>query len=177
MSKIYSDLKLGWLLQLGIELKGMVCQIFEMNGTTLGAVQRIEERLQGWCDAALTHNFTFEDALGRVTQIDMVYVSSWDAFEGMLEACFRDYPGHDKVAKKDYVFQDQKTSKELQRSIPWSRAILPGQHVNMSLIFWADRVTSSPVVCPRCSVLLGKGRAYELCLASIKLVSIASRQT
>jgi hypothetical protein len=34
------------------------------------------------------------------------------------------------------------------------RAILPGQHVSMSLIFREDRVTPSPVACPRCNVVL-----------------------
>jgi hypothetical protein len=113
LSDIQSDLKGGWWQQIGTEFKCIVSQIFQMSGTTLDTVQRIKERLQSRSMAALARTFTFEDALGRVTQIDMVYVSSWDAFEGMLEACFRDCPGHDKVAKKDYVFQDQMTSEEL----------------------------------------------------------------
>lgn len=132
---IQSDLKLGWLRQLGTELKGMVSQVFTMSGMTLSAIQRIEERLPSRSEMALIRTFILEDVLGRTTQIDMVYVGSWDAFDAMLEACFRDYPGHEKVAQKDYVFQDGKTNRELQRSVPWSGAFIPGQHVNMGLIF------------------------------------------
>jgi hypothetical protein len=33
----------------------------------------------------------------------MLFVSSRDAFDAMLEGCFRAFPGHKKVAKKEYV--------------------------------------------------------------------------
>jgi hypothetical protein len=89
-------------LRLGTELKGIVSQIFTMSGTTLSAVQRIEERLPSHSEMTLT-TFTLEDAISRVTQVDMLFVSSWDAFDAMLEGCFRAFPGHKKVAKKEYV--------------------------------------------------------------------------
>jgi len=116
---------LGRAQKLGNEVKGMVFQIFTMSRTTLSAVERIEGRLPSRSEQLLIRTFVLEDVLGRITQIDMDYVNSWDAFDGMLAVCFLGLPGHKKVAKKDYVIQDQKTSKELQRSIPWSGAFLP----------------------------------------------------
>jgi len=150
LSQIQSDLKLTWLQKVGSELKDMVCQIFEMNGTTLSAVQRIEERLHSRADMTLSRTFILEDPLGRTTQIDMVYVSSWDAFDSVLEVCFRDLPGHGKVAKKDYILQDQKTNREMQRSVPWLGAFKPGQHVNMGLIFRQRRGRTRISTCPAC---------------------------
>jgi hypothetical protein len=151
---IQSDLKLGWLQQLGTELKGMVFQIFTNSGTTLSAVQRIEERLPSRSEQLLIRTFILEDVLGRITQIDMDYVNTWDAFDAMLAVCFLGLPGHKKVAKRDYVIQDQKTSKELLRSIPWSGAFLPGQRIIMGLIFRKRLQKAQSVFCPGCHILL-----------------------
>ena len=63
---------LGWLRQLGSELKGIVSQIFTMSGTTLSAIQRIEQRLLSHSEMALIPTFTLEDAIGRITRVDMV---------------------------------------------------------------------------------------------------------
>jgi Ubiquitin-like domain len=158
LTKIQSNLKLDWLRELGTELKGMVSQIFTINGTTLSAVRRIEEQLQSRSNAALARTFTFEDALGRVTQVDMVYVSSWDAFDGMLEACFRGCPGHSKVAEKDYVFQDRETNRELQRSMPWSAAMFPGRSILMAVTFRRNRQRSSLVYYVNCKARLEETR-------------------
>jgi len=158
LSNIQSDLKLGWLRQLGTELIGMVCRIFEMSGTTLSAVQRIEEKLQSRADMALSRTLTLEDPLGRVTLVDMVYVSSWNAFDSVLEICFRDLPGHKKVAKKEYILQDRQTNRELQRSIPWSGAFMPGQHIIMGLIFREPRKENTKPSCPACLLPLERSR-------------------
>jgi hypothetical protein len=84
----------------------------------------------------------------------MDYVNSWDAFDEMLAVCFLGLPGHKKVAKRDYVIQDQKTSKELLRSIPWSGAFLPGQRIIMGLIFRKRLQKAQSVFCPGCHILL-----------------------
>jgi hypothetical protein len=132
----------------------MVFQIFTNSGTTLSAVQRIEERLPSRSEQFLIRTFILEDVLGRITQIDMDYVNSWDAFDAMLAVCFLGLPGHKKVAKRDCVIQDQKTSKELLRSIPWSGSFLPGQRIIMGLIFRKRLQKAQSVFCPGCHILL-----------------------
>ena len=154
MNLIQNDVNSGWLRDLRAELKGLVSQVFTMNGTTLSAVQRIEERLPSKSEMALIRTFVLEDAIGRVTRIDMMFVSSWDAFDAMLEGCFRAYPGHKKVAKKEYVFHDQKTNREIVRSTPWSGSIVPGQQVNMGLIFRRRQRKELDYLCPGCKVPL-----------------------
>ena len=154
MKTIREDLKLGWLRQLGSELKGVVSQIFTMSGTTLSAIQRIEQRLPSHSEMTLIRAFTLEDAIGRITPVDMVFVSSWDAFEAMLEGCFREFPGHKMVARKQYVFQDQKTNRDIKRSIPWSGALVPGQYINMGLIFRKRSSKNKRFWCPYCHLAL-----------------------
>ena len=112
MKTIREDLKLGWLRQLGSELKGVVSQIFTMSGTTLSAIQRIEQRLPSYSEMTLIRTFTLEDAIGRIAPVDMVFVSSWDAFDAMLEGCFREFPGHKMVARKQYVFKIRKQTRK-----------------------------------------------------------------
>jgi hypothetical protein len=149
VKSIKEVLGLGWLRQLGSEIKGIVSQVFTITGTTLSAVQRIEERLPSHSEKFLIRTFTLEDAIGRVTCIDMIFVSSWEALDAMLEGCFRAYPGHKKVANKEYAFQDQKTNMEIKRSIPWSGALIPGQYVTMGLIFRKRQLKSKRFCCPR----------------------------
>jgi hypothetical protein len=157
VKSIREDLKLGWLRQLGSELKGVVSQIFTMSGTTLSAIQRIEQRLPSHSEMTLIRTFTLEDAIGRITRVDMVFVSSWDAFDAMLEGCFREFPGHKMVARKQYVFQDQKTNREIKRSIPWSGALVPGQYINVGLIF-RERSSKNKRFCPYCHSALEKSQ-------------------
>jgi hypothetical protein len=151
---IREDLRLGWLRQLGSELKGLVSQIFTISGTTLSAIQRIEQRLPSHSEMTLIRTFTLEDAIGRITRVDMIFVSSWDAFHAMLEGCFREFPGHKMVARKQYVFQDQKTNTEIKRSIPWSGALVPGQYINMGLVFRKRSSKNKRSGCPYCHLAL-----------------------
>ncbi|KFY99878.1 hypothetical protein V498_00445 [Pseudogymnoascus sp. VKM F-4517 (FW-2822)] len=151
---VQEELRLGWLGNCLSELKEMVSQIFITTGTTFSATQRIETILLSRAQKALVRTFTFEDALGRITQWDLVYISSWDALDAMIEVCFRDLPGHEKVARKEYVFQDERTNREIKRSTPWSGALLPDQHVNMGLLFRKQSSKNERLWCPYCHLEL-----------------------
>lgn len=151
---VQEELRLGWLGNCLSELKEMVSQIFITTGTTFSATQRIETILLSRAQKALVRTFTFEDALGRITQWDLVYISSWDALDAVIEICFRDLPGHEKVARKEYVFQDERTNREIKRSTPWSGAMLPDQHVNMGLLFRKQSSKNERLWCPYCHLEL-----------------------
>ncbi|KFZ22701.1 hypothetical protein V502_02822 [Pseudogymnoascus sp. VKM F-4520 (FW-2644)] len=151
---VQEELRLGWLGNCLSELKEMVSQVFITTGTTFTATQRIETILLSRAQKALVRTFTFEDALGRITQWDLVYISSWDSLDAMIEICFRDLPGHEKVARKEYVFQDQRTNREIKRSTPWSGALLPDQHVNMGLLFRKRLSKNKRLFCPYCHLQL-----------------------
>lgn len=151
---VKEDLRLGWLGNCLAELKDKVSQVFIATGTTFSAIQRIETILLSRSQKALIRTFTFEDALGRITQWDMVYISSWDALDAMIEICFRDLPGHEKVARKEYVFQDQRTNREIKRSTPWSGALLPDLHINMGLLFRKRSTKNKRPWCPYCHLEL-----------------------
>jgi len=62
------------------------------------------------------------------------FVSSWAAFDAVLDLLFRDAPGCKKVQNKKYKFQEHSTKRDIARTRPWGASFLPGQKINMSLI-------------------------------------------
>lgn len=98
------------------------------------------------------------DALGRVTPFPLQFISSWDAFDAVLEVRFRDLPGHSKVCSKEFILLDSVTNRDIERSRPWDGAMFPNQRINMDMIFRSKRSIDSDEVsmsaCPRCSSIL-----------------------
>ena len=98
------------------------------------------------------------DALGRITPISLQFVNSWDAFDAVLEVRFRKLPGHAKVCNKEFVLQDSQTARDITRSLAWDGALLPGQRVNMEIIFRSKRQANLKEVsldsCPACLRLI-----------------------
>lgn len=150
VKNLHEELKVGWLGNVLSELKERVSQVFFTTGTTLSAVQRIETILLSRADKTLFRTFILEDALGLKTQHDLMCINSWDSFDAMIEIIFRDRPCHGIVAKKQYVLEDQETSREIKRSTPWSTALLPDQHIIMGLLFRKRASPRKRIYCPYC---------------------------
>lgn len=94
-----------------------------------------------------------EDALGRIAPVHLQFVTSWDAFDAILEIRFRGFQGHKKIAQGHYGLQDRATGKEVEQSRAWQRAFLPGQRVEMSMVFHHNEPKHSDpanVTCPGC---------------------------
>ena len=53
------------------------------------------------------------------------FVSSWDAFDAVLEVRFRDLPGYSKVCSKEFILLDSVTNRDIERSRSWDGAIIP----------------------------------------------------
>lgn len=151
---VQEDLKRGWLGNCLFELKEKVSQVFITTGTTFSAIQRVEAILLSRSEKTLFRTFILEDALGRKTQHDLMCISSWENLDAMVEILFRDLPGHEKVARKEYVFQDPNTNREIKRTTPWSIALLPDQHISMGLLFRKRASRRKRFFCPYCHVEL-----------------------
>lgn len=148
-TRISSVLKLEWFRQLGEELKNFMRRIFIMNIATYRAVIDIQSGLPSQLERSLYQEpFILEDAIGRVAPVHMQFVSSWEAFDSVLDLRFRDMQGHKKVQNKEYVLQENATRREIDRSRPWAASFLPGQKVVMSILFDDSGISTS--LCPRC---------------------------
>jgi len=133
-TKIRTTLK--WFHQLGEELKGVVHSIVKINIATYNAVMSLHAVLPGYSDRILVHqSFTLEDAIGRVAPVHLQFINSWEAFDAVLEARFRTIQGLRKIQAKEYILQEKTSKKEVNRGWSWEGAFLPGQHIEMSLIF------------------------------------------
>ncbi|KAH5205228.1 hypothetical protein HBI18_155110 [Parastagonospora nodorum] len=152
LGKLSEMLRLDWVPQLGSELKGLIRGAIALNFATYRAIIRLESAFTGQLERRLTEEpMMLEDPVGRITQVDLQRITSWDAFNSMLEENFYDKQGYRKVKRREYGLQVRSTGEEVEQSRPWQFAFLPGQHIEMSFIFKEDGADeSSCTTCPRC---------------------------
>jgi hypothetical protein len=136
LGKLSEALRLDWLRQLGSELKTLMHGAIAVNFATYRAVIRLQTSLPSRLERGLIEApVLLEDLLGRIAPVHLQFVTSWDAFNTVLELRFENIQGHRKMKKRDYILQDGGNGKEIEQSRPWQRAFLPGQKVEMSFIF------------------------------------------
>ena len=71
-------------------------------------------------------------------------------FEAVLEARFRQCPGHRKITRKEYALRSNTQDRDIERTVDFRRCFLPGRRVEMSMIF--ERILFEVDVCPRCNL-------------------------
>lgn len=148
-TRILEALKLDWLRNLGQDLKGFMRKIFIINVAIYQAVLDIRGRLPSHLDRCLDQEpFILEDGIGRIAPVHMQFISSWEAFDSVLELRFRGMQGYNLVQDKRYVMQEQATRREVDRTRAWECSFLPGQKVVMSMLL--DDDTGYKATCPRC---------------------------
>ena len=153
-TKVDEFLRLQWFRKLGAELKSMMQSIFRTNVATYEAVVAVQRILPSHLERTMFRDpFILEDAIGRISPVHMDFINSWDAFDAILRMRFKDVQGYKKVQNKEYVFQDHATKREVKRIRTWEGAFLPGQRIDMSLVFTkkmkeAEDVPSTS--CPNC---------------------------
>jgi hypothetical protein len=155
-NKLADALRLDWLRQLGTELKGYMRRIIAMNVATYHAVISIQSALPGRLERGLIEEpFILEDAVGRIAPVHLQFVTSWDAFNAVLEIRFREMQGFKKVKQKQYGLQDKATKRDIEQTRPWQRAFLPGQRIEMSFLFDAQNNQGGvgDVTCPGCQTI------------------------
>ncbi|CAD6575091.1 MAG: hypothetical protein ASARMPRED_007053 [Alectoria sarmentosa] len=140
---------LNWIHQLGRELKAFMRKIFAMNVATYNAIMDMRGQLPSHLERSLFQEpFILEDGIGRIAPVHMQFITSWEAFDSVLEMRFRGMQGHQMVQNKEYVIQENATRREIGRSHPWEASFLPGPKVVMSMLF--KDFPSSTSSCPKC---------------------------
>jgi hypothetical protein len=145
---------MDWLRQLGSELKGLLHRSIAINIATYQAVTRSQTPLPSRLERGLIEApVILEDAIGRIAPVHLQFVTSWDAFDAVLEIRFRGMQGHRKITQQQYELHDQISGKDIKKSRVWPRAFLPGQTVAMSILFHSDSpasASSNGTTCPGC---------------------------
>jgi len=149
-SRISDTLRLQWLRNLGDELLSVVRKSFTMNLAVYKAVMSMQGLLPSHLERSLIQEpFILEDAIGRLSPVHLQFISSWEAFEAVLEDRFRGHKGHEKVLQRAYALQELATGREISRQLPWVSAFLPGQKVGMDMIF-RNLGGGTATSCPSC---------------------------
>ena len=86
------------------------------------------------------------DAMGRYAPFHLEFIRSAEALISVLSVNFKD--AANKIRKGDFTFHDAHTKKDIDLEGPWDGCFMPGQHVEMSMVF--DRTQSCSTSCPRC---------------------------
>jgi hypothetical protein len=150
-SKFKEALRFEWFTQFGAEIKDFMLRIININIATYNTVISIQGVISGGLQRSLAHEpFLLEDVIGRISPVHVQFINSWDAFDAVLELRFRKIQGHTKVKRKEYTLQEHATKREISRSRPWEGAFLPGQRIDMSLIFDSKEQASMKTSCPSC---------------------------
>lgn len=111
---IAENLRLEWFRQLGSDLKLMTQRIFTMNVATYNALLAIKSGFPSHLERSLIQEpFILEDAIGRISPVHLQFISSWEAFDAVLELRFRLVQGYTKVKNGEYVLQEHATRGKL----------------------------------------------------------------
>ena len=144
------------------QVKATVSNIFFINVATYKMVLALTASLPGYSERSLfTEPFVLEDALGRICPVHLQCVSSWEALNAVLKARFRGLQGHEKVQRGHWQLRDHATGRGICRRRNWEGAFLPGQRVDMSMLFQREisteglksstqTPTGNQAACPRC---------------------------
>ena len=150
--------------ELCTQIKAAVTKILFINVATYKAVLALQNLLPSHLERSLINEpFVLEDAIGRMSPVHLQFISSWAAFEAVLETRFRGIQGYEKVVNGHWTLQDHATGRDISRKSCWEGAFLPGQRVDMSLLFEREttvndfdsgdenrRGSDSGAACPRC---------------------------
>lgn len=153
-TKVSDALRFEWFQQLGSELKSMMNRIFSTNVATYEAVVAIQRVLPSQLERSMFREpFILEDAIGRISTVHMDFITSWEAFDAVMRLRFQEFQGFKKVQENEYVLQEHSTGREIKRTRGWEVAFMPGQRVNMSLVFVGKAKNPEEILstsCPNC---------------------------
>ncbi|KAJ4368159.1 hypothetical protein N0V83_006515 [Neocucurbitaria cava] len=166
LGKVSDALRLDWLRQLGSELKALMRRAIATNIATYHAVLSIQAVLPSRLERGMIEEpFILEDPIGRIAPVHLQFVTSWDAFNAILEVRFRDIQGYRKIKQRKYGLQDKSTGRDILQTRRWGGAFLPGQRVEMSLLFETKGSTvndDAQVSCPGCQATSVGGNEADI---------------
>ena len=97
-TKIWESPRLGWIQQLGEEMKCFMRKIVITNIAIYKAILEVRGRLPSQLERSLYQEpFILEDGIGRIAPVHMQFIHSWTAFDSVMEIRFEGFQGHQMV--------------------------------------------------------------------------------
>ena len=89
----------------------------------------------------------FLDACARLSPFHLEFITSAEAFLAVLKVKFKD-AGLRKIEKGQFTLEEASTKRTIDLGRPWHVCFLPGQKVDMSMIF--SLLNPAESTCPGC---------------------------
>lgn len=89
----------------------------------------------------------FLDACGRLSPIHLEFITSAEAFLAVLKVQFQDL-GVRKIERGQFVLEEAQTKRTIDLRRPWESCFLPGQRIEMSMVF--TQLGTPKSSCPSC---------------------------
>jgi hypothetical protein len=91
----------------------------------------------------------FEDALGRIQNLQYQHFQYWSIFEAMLKTHFKGMPGNSKILRRQYTLMCPRLPAQRLVAASWSQHVFPGMTVFMAVDVKVPDVHDAR--CPKCS--------------------------
>ncbi|KAI9736967.1 MAG: hypothetical protein M1834_000556 [Cirrosporium novae-zelandiae] len=88
------------------------------------------------------------DALRKPSPFYLEFVRSAEALIAVLRVNFKKFGAAEKIDRGEFVIQDTCSKREIDLSQDWEMCFLPGQRVDMSMVF--NSTTGADNTCPNC---------------------------
>ena len=89
------------------------------------------------------------DALGRYAPFHLEFIKSSEALVSVLSINFKSFASASKkIQNCEFTIHDSHTKRDVDLNRPWDECFMPGQQVEMSMIF--DRIEVSSTSCVKC---------------------------
>lgn len=156
--------RLDWIRKLGSDLRSFMVRIIAGNLAIYQEVIAIRKSIGALHRPLNEDPFILEDALGRIAPVHLRFITSWDAFDAVMELRLKGLKGSVHVRKKQYILQEHATRREIDRTANWDSVFFPGQKVDMSLIFRKDTRVGETLLssCPNCHSASDKATGTEV---------------
>ena len=99
------------------------------------------------------------DAMGKASPFHLELIQCAETFKSVLAQNFKEVGAALKIEAEEFVLEDVATKKDIDLSREWENCFIPGQRVEMSMIFFQHEREQGDS-CPGC----GRNPAYSLCL-------------
>jgi ribosomal protein L37AE/L43A len=133
----------------------------------------------------------FEDALGRVQNLQYQQFQYWPIFEAMVKTQFEGVPGYGKILRRQYTLMCPRLHGQQLVAASWSQHVFPGMTVFMAVDvkvpdFRDDRCpkcsrnntsshSATGLRCYSCGLVFSKGFATNIVIAATELENNGAR--
>ncbi|KAI9766819.1 MAG: hypothetical protein M1840_006295 [Geoglossum simile] len=130
--------------------------LHQQKDSLLRFVQNMESMLQTQKSippqVELQRPVTLLDACGRLAPFHLDFINSAEAFIAVLRVRFK-HAGLEKIERGEFVIRETSRKRAIDLSKPWESALMPGQKIDMSMVFRKQNVPQSS--CPGCQSVNG----------------------